>query len=278
MIKLIVDTTCEIFPEEAKSLGIISLPMKLIFDQTIYTPGVDLSNKEFYKKLSECKELPHTSQLNMFDYTLAIKPLIDEGHDVFVMCISDKLSGSFNSLEQAKNDLKSDKVEILNTKTITFAYQSLVFEAIKLIKQGVTLKELKEKMLDLTKRVEMLAIVDNVSYLIKGGRLSATLGFLVKTLHIKPIVRVVEGELKVVSKAIGFITAKKTLKSLIEDIDEDMPLFLGHSNDLEKSKIFGDYIENELGIKFTRVAEIGPIIGTHAGPGCVGFSYFRNED
>lgn len=275
MIKLIVDTTSEIFPEEAESLGIISLPMKLIFDETTYTPGIDLTNKEFYKKLGECKQLPHTSQLNMFDYSKSIKPLIDEGHEVFVMCISDKLSGSFNSLEQTVRDLESNKIEVLNTKTTTFSYQALVFEALKLIEKGVTLKELKEKMEDLSNRVELLAIVDNVNFLIKGGRLSSTLGFLVKTLHIKPIVRIIGGEIKVVSKAIGFTSAKKTLKGLIENIDKDMPLYLGHSNDPEKAKIFGDYIESELGIKFKRKTEIGPIIGTHAGPGCVGLSYFR---
>lgn len=275
MIKLIVDTTCEISPEEGRKLGIISMPMQLTFDDTSYTPGVDMTNEEFYKKLKESKNLPHTSQLNIYDYVDVINPIIKNGDEAFVMCISNKLSGSFNSLEQAVKELNTNKVEILNTATVTFAYHLLVFEAIKLIKQGVTLKELKSKMDYLTTKIDLFAIVDNVNYLIKGGRLSSAVGFLVKTLHIKPIVQVVDGELKVVSKSIGQNSARKAVNNLIVNMDKTMPIVIGHSDDLEKANLLKSLIEKEQNVQIKGYCEVGPIIGTHAGPSCVGVAYFK---
>lgn len=276
MLQIVVDTTSDVLPEEAKKLGILSLPLKLSFDSEVFTPGVDMTNEEFYDKLKNSKVLPRTSQLNSYDYLDVIKPLIEHGDDVFVMCLSSKMSGSFQSLEQAAKEIDSAKIKIFNTEAVTFAYKALVYEAIKLRELGYDLAKLEEAMQNLKTKVKMFAVVDNVNYLIKGGRLSSAAGFLVKTLHIKPIVKIVDGELKVVAKAIGHSAARKTLSSLLQNMDKSKTILIGHSNDIEKGQLMKSYLEKECAIKVDDYCEVGPIIGTHAGPGCVGIAYFEN--
>jgi len=275
MIKLIVDTTCDIYPDEAEKLGIISIPMKVYFDDTEYIGGVNLSNEEFYKKLQSAKNLPTTTQINVFTYTEAIKPWLDKGDEVFVMCLSDKLSGSYNNLEQAAKELNSPKLEILNTHTVSFGFHALVLEAIKLINQDCNLKQLKEEMSKLCDKMKLYTIIENARYLIKGGRLSLGAGLLAKTLNIKPIVAVENGGLKSVAKTMGYLNAKRAVKNFITDIDTTKSILVGYSNDKNRAEDFGKYIEKECGFKITKYSEIGPIIGTHAGPGCVGITYFQ---
>ena len=106
MIKLVVDCTCEIDQDKANELQIISIPMAVSFSNMEYLAGAELSNTKFYELLKQSKELPHTSQINESTYIDIIKPLLDNGDEVFVMCLSSELSGTFNSLRLVQEELK----------------------------------------------------------------------------------------------------------------------------------------------------------------------------
>lgn len=175
----------------------------------------------------------------------------------------------------ASEELNSPNLEIFDTLSVTFAYRALVFEALKMIKSGITLKELKNQLENLRDKLKIYAIIDNVKYLIKGGRLSLTQGIAATALNIKPIVTIKEGKVEVVNKAVGFSLALKTLCKLIINVDETKELYYGHSSDREKAEKMHAIVKKQTGIEFKDVCNIGAVIGTHAGPGCVGVVFFE---
>lgn len=275
MIKLVIDSTSEIGVEEAKDLGLTLIPMKVIFDDEEYLVGVNLTTQEFYDKLGVSRNLPKTTQINITEYIDAARPILDGGDQVFAMCLSSELSGSFNNLKMAWAELGSDDFEIFDTLSVTFAYKALVLEAMKLIKSGVTLGELKSEMERLKTKLRLFAIIDNVKYLIKGGRLSQGKGLMATALNIKPIVTIANGKVEVIGKAVGFNMALKTFCKLIKNVDLSRTMFSGHAADEGRAEKMIEYIKNEIGFEFRNLCEIGAVIGTHAGPGTVGVVYFE---
>lgn len=275
MIRLIIDSTADLTAQEIEDLGVTVIPMKVCVDDKEYLAGVNLQNKEFFDLLKKCKTLPHTTQINQDEYQNIIKPFLDKGEDVFVMSLSSGLSGSFNSLRQASEELNSAHLEIFDTQNVTLGFKVLVFEALKLIKSGVSLHELKAKMEELKQKCRLIAVVDNVKYLIKGGRLSLVAGIAVTALNIKPIVTIKNGKVVVLSKGIGYNHAIKNLIKNLSNIDLEKSICIGHSNDLTRFEQFKKEIEKALNIKCEGCTGIGPIIGTHAGPGCVTIAYIE---
>lgn len=275
MIKLVIDSTSEIGVEEAKDLGLTLIPMKVIFDDEEYLVGVNLTTQEFYQKLAEAKNLPKTTQINYTEYVDAVKPILDKGDQVFAMCLSSELSGSFNNLKLAQSELGSENFEIFDTLSVTFAYKALVMEAMKLIKNGVTLRELKAEMERLKTKLRLFAIIDNVKYLIKGGRLSQGKGLMATALNIKPIVTIENGKVEVIGKAVGFNMALKAFCKLIKNVDLSRTMFSGHAEAIDKAQKMIETIKDSLGLNFDNLCEIGAVIGTHAGPSTVGVVYFE---
>lgn len=271
MIKIVVDCSSTIGTAEAKELGIISLPMRMCFDEQEFLAGENLSDEQFYKLLAEAKNPPKTMQINQNDYIQAIKPLLDAGDEVFAMSISSGLSGTFNSLRLASEELNSPKLKIFDTQTFTIGYYALVKEAIKLAAAGVTLDELEKKMTELRDKVQIYTIIDNVKYLIKGGRISFAKGMLAMALHIKPIIGVIDGKLGMVGKAMGYNAAKKQMDRLVAKIDQSLPIYYGHANASAKAEDF----KQNFAFNFVEKREIGPIIAAHGGPGCVGLAFFE---
>ena len=275
MIRLIIDSTADLTAQEIEDLGVTVIPMKVCVDDKEYLAGVNLQNEEFFDLLKKCKTLPHTTQINQDEYQNIIKPFLDKGEDVFVMSLSSGLSGSFNSLRLASEELNSAHLEIFDTQNVTLGFKVLVFEALKLIKSGVSLHQLKAKMEELKQKCRLIAVVDNVKYLIKGGRLSLVAGIAVTALNIKPIVTIKNGKVVVLSKGIGYNHAIKNLIKNLSNVDLEKSICLGHSNDLTRFEQFKKEIEKALNIKCEGCTGIGPIIGTHAGPGCVAIAYLE---
>ena len=275
MIKLVIDSTSEIGVEEAKELGITLIPMKVVFDDEEYLVGVNLTTQESYDKLGSSKNLPKTTQINYTEYVDAVKPILDKGDQVFAMCLSSELSGSFNNLKLAQSELGSENFEAFDTLSVTFAYKALVLEAMKLIKNGVTLRELKAEMERLRAKLRLYAIIDNVKYLIKGGRLSQGKGLMATALNIKPIVAIENGKVEVIGKAVGFNMALKSFCKLIKNVDLSRTMFSGHAEAMDKAQKMIETIKDSLGLNFDNLCEIGAVIGTHAGPGTVGVVYFE---
>ena len=274
MIRLIVDCTCEIGTAEAAKMGIISMPMRMMIDDKEYLAGENLDNDTFYDLLPKAKAAPKTMQINAHDYVQVIKPLLDAGDQVFVMSVSSGLSGTFNSLTQAAAELNSPNLVIFDSQTFTLAYYALAMEAKKLIDAGVTLNELTTALEKLRERVRIYFIADTTKYLVKGGRISFMKGLLADTLHLKPIISVVNKKLQMVGKGIGYNLAKRQMMRFTQNVDTSMPIYYGHIHNSAKAEDFKQIFKFD----FTEKREIGPIVGAHGGPNCVGLAFFEKID
>ena len=271
MIKLIVDCTCEVGAAEARELGFISMPMRMIIDDQEYLAGENLDNDTFYQMLGQSKSFPKTMQINANDYLQVIKPILDAGDEVFVMTVSSGLSGTYNSLTQAASELNSPHLTIFDSQTFTLAYYALVMEARKMIQAGATMAELTAAMEKLRERVRIYFIADTTKYLVKGGRISFVKGLLAETLHLKPIIGVVDKKLQMVAKGIGYNAAKRQITRLTKNVDLTLPVYYGHVHASEKAEDF----KQLFAFDFAEKREIGPIVGAHGGPGCVGLAFFE---
>lgn len=275
MIKIITDGASDISEDRAKELGVRVIPIKVNFSGEEFIPGENLTTEEFYAKLNEAKQLPTTSLINEITYTEVIEEELNAGNQVFVMALSSKLSGSYSALERAAKAIDSPSIAICDTLAATISQQLLVIEAAKIAKGGASLEELKRQIDSLKDKVRLLAIVNDVTNLVKGGRLSGAAGFAASVLKIKPVVVLSDGQIKAVSKSVGVRHATETIVKMIKNVDTGRSMCFGHSDCPDRLAAFMTAVNAKTEVKTQDVCPLGPVVGTHAGQGCVGVAYFE---
>ncbi len=274
-IRIITDSTSDIPLEDQKSLGIDIVSLSVIFDGKKYTDGVDLKKKEFYEMLANAEHLPTTSQVNPDGFLELFKNYIDAGDDIIGIFISSKLSGTYQSACIVQQMLASDRVYVVDSKSATFGLALLVYEAIKQRDKGISAGEIYDDLMELRDKIEFYAVVDTLKYLKMGGRLSSSAAVLGGMLNIKPLVSLIDGEVKSPGKARGQSAAFAVIAEKLKERmpDKNYPILFGHSNDPKLMDDFIKYISGSDNVEPDYVCEIGCVIGTHAGPGCVGLAY-----
>lgn len=278
-IRIITDSTSDIPLEDQKDLGIDIVSLSVIFDDKKYTDGVDLKKAEFYDMLGKAEHLPTTSQVNPDGFQDLFKGYIDAGDDIIGIFISSKLSGTYQSACIVQQTLSSDRIYVVDSKSATFGLALLVYEAIKQRDKGVPAKDIYDNLMQLRDKIEFYAVVDTLKYLKMGGRLSSSAAVLGGMLNIKPIVSLVDGEVKSPDKARGQNAAFALIAKKLEERapDKNHPIIFGHSNSPKIMNDFTKYISESQNVAPDSICEIGCVIGTHAGPGCVGLAYVPVE-
>lgn len=281
--KLLVDSATDISKAEAESLGIGFLPITVMFGEEEYKDGETLSVGEFYDKLATSKELPKTSLINEFKFEEAFNEATKDGSEVVVITLSSKLSGTYNAAVSAAEKFDG-KVYVVDSLNACLGERLLCQYAIKLLKEGKSAKEIKESLDKKKDKVRICAVVDTLKYLKMGGRISSTVAFVGGILSVKPIIGVVDGEVKMLGKAVGLKKAITHLNSTIEkeqEIDFDMPfgvLYSGNSD--ENAKTFKEISKRLWEGKWVGEVptyQMGCTIGTHIGPGAIGIAFFDKK-
>lgn len=278
-IKILIDSASDITLEEAKKLGIEFLPLAINFEGHEYKDGVDITADDFYKKLEVCENLPKTSQAGPAKYASEYKRLTENGDELIVITLSSKLSGTYMSALVASYDYE-EKVYVVDSLNATTGERLLCLYALDLIKQGFNVKEIVDKLNTAKKKINVVAIINTLEYLKKGGRISQAVAFAGELLSIKPVISVVDGEIKVIGKAIGSKKANNLLNKLItnKEIDYSMPyglIWSGYEKDvinkylIDSKKVWKDNLEN------IPLYQLGCTIGVHIGPGGVGCAFFE---
>ena len=280
-VKLISDSACDIAQSEAKELNITILPLKTLIDGVEYLDGVTITTQEFYSRLETCKELPTTSQLSPMEFEEVFRPAVENGDEVVAITISGKLSGTSQSAAVAASDFPG-KVWVVDSETVTIGQRILVLYAVRLRDQGLSGREIAEQLDRIKSRICLLARVDTLEYLVRGGRLSKTAGVAGSVLNIKPVLCVEEGEVKVLGKARGSKQSDNMLTEFIHKkggVDFNLPVMLAYSG--TDDALLKGYIDNsralwEEHLDFLPVTMIGSTISTHAGPGAIAVAFFAN--
>ena len=278
-VKIITDSASDIRIDEATLLDITILPLKTNIDGVEYLDGVTITHEEFYEKLSSCKQLPTTSQLTPFEFETAYKDALQTYDEAVVITLSGKLSGTYQSACTSAMEYEG-KVFVVDSENATVGQQLLVKYALRLRDRGLSAESIANELNEVKSRICLVALVDTLDYLVKGGRLSKTAGIAGSLLQIKPVLGVEDGEVKVLGKARGAKQSNNMLTETIAKkggIDFSMPLVLAYSGN--DDSLLQDYIENsrsiwEGNIDELPVSVIGSTIGTHAGPGAIAVAFF----
>ncbi len=285
MIKILVDSASDIDQEEAMVKGIAMIPMEVTFGDEQYLDGVNLSHRDFFEKLIESDQLPKTSQINEYRWTEEFEKLTANGDQVIVLTISSKLSGTYNSAKSAAKAFLG-KVFVVDTLSATIGERILCDYALRLIEAGKSVEEIVNELEEKKKRVQIIAVVDTLKYLRKGGRISTITAFAGEMVSIKPVISVVNGEVKLVGKAIGSRRSNNLLMQLVErcgGIDYDMPygiIYSGLSDEylqkyLKDSEVL--WKEHVKDVKDIPSYMLGSTIGTHVGPNAIGVAFYALE-
>lgn len=278
-VKLVVDSASDIDLKEAEALGIHMIPMSIQFGDKTYLDGVDLSRREFFEKLIESSELPTTSQINMFQFEECFSKLTADGSEVVVITLSSKLSGTYAGAVSAARSFPG-KVFVVDSMNVCIGERILIQHGIRLLKEGIPAGELAERLENERGRIKLMALLGTLEYLQKGGRISAAIAMSGAVLHIKPVISIEDGEVKMIGKAMGSKKGNNLLMQLIRKsggIDFEMPYAAAYSG-LEDS-LLQKYLKDSAFLwedKLDHVPSycIGSTIGTHVGPGAIAVAFF----
>lgn len=274
-IRIIVDSGSDIISYPREELTV--LPMTITFDGVEYKDGVDINHTQFFEKLIESDALPTTSQITPFEYEEAIRKAKEAGEDVLIITLSSELSGTYQSACIAATDFEG--VRVVDSLNVAVGERALVERAFELLDQGKTLDEIADDLDECKMRLHVLAVLDTLEYLKKGGRIPPAVAFAGNVLNIKPVVTVVEGKVVMLGKARGSKQGNNFLMQQCEKtgIDFDMPICLGYTG--FSDAMIKKYAEDSASLwKDHRdslpIYSIGGTIGTHVGPGAIAVALF----
>lgn len=275
--RIIVDSTTDLMPEMKEKVQIV--PLSVRFGEEEFIDGVTIDHKIFYEKLIESDVLPSTSQANPDAFMTEFDKVKEAGEEAVVITLSSKLSGTYQSAVIAASDY--DNIYVVDSSSVTIGTAILVEMAIKMAEEGLSAEEIAKKLEEEKENIVIVALLDTLEYLKKGGRISKTVAFAGTVLNIKPVVSVVDGEILMLGKARGSKMGNNLLVQEIEKaggVNFDKPVMLGYTG--LSDALLKKYIEDskyiwEEGLEEVRYTVIGSVIGTHAGPGAIAVAFFK---
>ena len=280
-VRLIVDSGCDILPQECEKLGIIHVPLKVIFGTEVFADAVDMTHREFYERLVESDTLPTTSQVAPGEFGDACENVVAAGDTAVIITVSGKLSGTYQSAMIAASEYEG-KVFVVDSENVSLGQRILVEYGLTLLERGLDAETIAQQLDEQKKHIHVIALLDTLEYLKKGGRISSAVALAGSLLSIKPVVALEEGSIVMAGKARGSKQGNNLLRQMVEKsggINFSKPFCLAYSglSDALLQKYILDSAELWEGkTDKLPIATVGCTIGTHAGPGAVALAYFEN--
>lgn len=272
-IRIIVDSTADLTPNVRERVTVV--PLTVHFGEQEFVDGVDITGYQFYEMLETSSVLPTTSQASPYAFSAAFGQAVADGEEVIAIVVSSKLSGTYQSAIIAAEDY-SGKVHVVDSRNIAIGSAILVEYALRLVDEGKSAAEIVELLNQQRERVRLMAVVDTLEYLQRGGRLSKTAAIAGGILSIKPIIALVDGEIKVLAKGRGVKQAVSLLNQEIAKAgrDETLPALLGYTG-TSAEQLHKYRQENEdLWPREVPESVVCGVVGTHAGPGAIAVAFF----
>ena len=279
-VKIIVDSTADLTPWVRQRVDVV--PLTIHFGQKEYVDGVTIDSHTFYEMLVESDVLPTTSQATPFAFEEAFRKAVEDGFEVVCITCTAKLSGTHQSAMIAAEEFPG-KVHVVDSKTIALGSAILTEYALTLLDRGLNGEEITWKLMQKREDVRVLAMLDTLEYLKKGGRISATAAIAGGLLNIKPVLAISYGEIKMLGKARGSRQGNNLLVQEIQKaggVDFGKPVLLGYTG--LSDTLLRKYVQDSAQlwqnhVKDLPVSVVGSVVGTHAGPGAVAVAFFASE-
>ena len=277
MIRILTDSACDILPAEAQQLGVTVIPLNVTLeDGTVLRDGIDMTPSEYYTHLAACRKLPTTSQPSPEQFERLYLDAAAAGDEVLGIFLSDALSGTGQCARLAADLANVDNVVFVNTENVCLGQSLLVRLAVQLRDAGKTITQIAADLEKAKQHLHLVAAVDDLKYLRKGGRLPAAVAVAGGMLGIKPLITIKEGKVVMAGKARGLPGAYVALFKKIEElggISTCADALAGYTLAPREVQPIQTYLQENLGRSEALVRQIGCVIGTHAGPGAFGLAF-----
>lgn len=278
-IRIITDSASDLLAPHRPEITV--LPMTITFGEEQFRDGVDLTHRQFYEKLIEGEELPTTSQIAPAQFEEAFRAAVEAGESVVAVVLSSKLSGTYQSACIAAEEFPG-KVFVVDSANATIGERILVERGLELMDQGLDAAAVAARLDEEKTDIRLVALLDTLEYLKRGGRVSASVALVGGLLAIKPVVAVQDGEVVVLGKARGSRNGNNLLVQEIQKtgVDFSRPYKLGYAglNDSLLQKYIADSAALWEGhTDALPTGTVGGTIGTHVGPGAIAVAFFQRH-
>lgn len=276
VVCIVTDSTADLPTEVASALGITVVPLTVFFGDEAYLDGVELDNASFYAKMAASKDLPRTSQPSPAAFQEAFKRLIDEGADAILSIhLSSKLSGTYQSACTGRDSLPEDTrtvpIEIIDSFTISVGMNYAIQQAARLAQQGKNLEEIKAATEDTLGRSRILAVLDTLEYVRRGGRIGGASAMLGNMLSFKPIIAITDGEVVPIERPRTRAKAYARVAQLLGEQGAVEYVAIIETNS-EVGQQLGEVIQSVYNGELPHYG-LGAAIGTHTGPGTAAIAF-----
>ena len=275
MIRILIDSGSEYLPKEAQAKGIEVLPIVTNVGGNDYRDGFDLGRDEFFELLEETGQFPTTSQITPHVFAAKFKEALDAGDEVITIILSSALSGTYQNACMAQAMVGNEGVYVIDSLTATYPISILADYAATLRDEGMPAAQIVEAIEELKGSAKVIAMVDTLEYLQRGGRIPKAAAKIGEAAKLKPVISVTEkGDLAMISACLGrkraFDTIMKQLESI--EIDDRFPVYAIYSYGTKNCERLEVRLQ-EAGISVTERRQIGYVIGSHIGPNACGVVY-----
>lgn len=277
-VAIVVDSTTNLPAIYQKEFTVHNIPLNIVWDGQSYADGEDISPQEFYKKLFASNTMPTTSQPAPSQYVELFKELIRQGKDILVITLSAKLSGTIESVRQAKAMLPDAGIAIVDGKSSTMGTGWSVVEAARAAKNGASLEECRQIAENTVANTETLFMVDDLKYLHLGGRINTAARFIGAALNFKPILRINDGAIDALERVRTTKKARARLLELLEaESQKSSRVKVGvlYTNNPDQAEKYLQQIKETFEVDEIVAAEVSPVIGIHLGPGSLGLAIYK---
>ena len=279
-VKIIVDSTADLIPAVRSRVEVV--PLTIHFGEEEYIDGVTIDSRMFYEKLIESDVLPTTSQASPYVFEEAFRKAVEDGSEVVCITVSSRLSGTYQSAVIAAEEFHG-QVHVVDSYTIALGSAILTEYALGLADHGMDAQTIAWKLMQKRGKVRLMAMLDTLEYLKKGGRISSAAAIAGGLLNIKPVICIENGEIKMLGKARGSRQANNLLVQEIGKaggVDFGKPVLLGYTG--LSDALLKKYIQDSAALWEGHLEElpyevVGSVVGTHAGPGAVAVAFFAAD-
>jgi DegV family protein with EDD domain len=270
-IHLVTDSTSDISPADAQTLGVSVVPLIVRFGTEEFHDGVDIDPDVFYTKLEHSSVQPKTSQPSPYAFARLFRTLLADPSDHVVgLHISSKLSGTLQSAQTAALDFDAARLHLVDTLSVSGGLQLLVRAALDDIKAGADAETVVANTLNRRKRMTILFLLDTLTYLHRGGRIGRAQAFVGGLLNVKPLLTVTDGEVHPLARV---RSRSKGIAMIVDEVRQRAPLrtlAAFHADAPESMRDVEAGVADAVPALTAIHGRIGPVVGAYSGPGCVG--------
>jgi len=273
VVRIVTDSTADLSEDQQRAAGITVVPLNVRFGDQVFKDHVDLTGDDFFDKLKTSPQLPKTSQPPVGAFEEVFRRHREAGDEVVTVTISSKVSGTYGAAEMAAKSVDGGQIEVIDSLTASMALGFLALEGAKLAKTGAGRAAVADRIRSLVPKARVLAAIDTLTYLERGGRIGRARALLGSLLNFKPLITLQDGEVAPLGRARGRVQAIDRLVELLGRDGQLSNLAVLHGAALADAERLRERVAGSYPGLDIPLTETGAVIGTYTGPGVIGFTY-----